>query len=94
MSVFQAVIGILMSLLLLGAPRAAFGEQAPRYFGGYRCTDRCRDHSAGFQWARQLRLTRPGQCVGPTLSYVQGCQVYAKDRMRDGTKDDAGQPID
>lgn len=90
---FRFALEVLLPILVY-LPPTATGAEGPRYFGGYRCTNGCRDHSAGFQWARQLRLTRFGQCVGPTLSYVQGCQVYPKDRMRDPTKDDAGQPID
>jgi hypothetical protein len=89
----HTVIGALSPILLIPAIAIHVGN-TPRYFGGYQCTDRCRDHAAGFQWARQMRLKHPSQCSGPTQSYVQGCQTYSRDRMRDPSKDDSGQPID
>lgn len=86
-----AASGLTLASLALSSSRL---HAEPRYFGGYPCTDRCRDHAAGFEYARQLRLKDPTQCAGPTLSYVQGCRVYSRDRMRDGTKDDGGRRID
>lgn len=84
------VPGMMMTLIVA----TPLHSQNQRYFGGFPCTDRCRDHSAGFEYARQLRLKDPNQCAGPTLSYVQGCRVYSRDRMRDSKMDDAGRPID
>jgi len=66
-----------------------------RYFGGYHCTDHCKGHAAGFQWARQRRIANPNDCTGgPSQSHIQGCRAYCRDRMRDATKDDDGRPID
>lgn len=64
-----------------------------RYFGGYRCTVRCLKHAEGFEWAREQRIRNPSQCAGPSLSHMQGCFAFLRDRMRDSTKDDSGQPI-
>ena len=65
-----------------------------RYFGGYHCTDQCRKHAAGFQWARQTRVTNPERCLGATRSHVEGCRTYSRDRMRDVGHDELGHPID
>lgn len=62
----------------------------PRYFGGYKCTDRCRQHAEGFRWARESRVREGRQCEGPSTSHIQGCLVYLRDRMRDATRDDNG----
>jgi len=88
---YRIAAGLLAGMFTLSTP--VYSQQS-RYFGGYRCTDKCRDHAAGFDYARQLRLRDPTQCAGPTLSYEQGCKAYTRDRMRDGKKDDAGRPID
>jgi hypothetical protein len=71
----------------------AASAQDAQYFGGYHCTDNCREHADGFVWARQNRVREPGRCAGPTLSHLQGCMVYLRDRMRDWTKDDSGRVI-
>lgn len=86
----RVVVGLVVGATVAATP--AYSQQ-PRYFGGYPCTHQCRDHAAGFEFARQVRLKDPNQCAGPTQSYVQGCRVYSRDRMRDGKKDDRGRPI-
>ena len=87
-------VGGLTAATLIAFAAPALPEQV-RYFGGYRCTDGCKGHAAGFQWARQHRITNPAHCTwGPSESHMQGCRVYSRDRMRDATKDDAGRAID
>jgi hypothetical protein len=79
---------------LLLATRPDFGESGPsRYFGGYRCTEHCQTHSEGYQWARVNRIFKPGDCKGTSRSFIEGCRSFARDRVRDFTKDDDGHPI-
>lgn len=85
------IIGALASMLLTTQIAKA---QSSRYFGGYRCTAGCLKHAEGFNWAREHRVRELSQCAGPSLSHIQGCIVYLRDRMRDSTRDDSGQLIE
>lgn len=87
------VTGVLTAAALLATVTPDRAEEV-RYFGGYHCTDHCRKHAAGFQWARESRVLNPKDCGGSTRSHVEGCRAYSRDRMRDPTHDDLGHVID
>ena len=50
-------------------------------FGGYPCIGDCSDDKAGYRWARQNGITDPDSCTGNTGSFIEGCRVYARQRI-------------
>lgn len=46
-------------------------------FKGYRCTQDCSGHIAGYNWAAKNRITSRSQCSGNSQSFVEGCWAYA-----------------
>jgi len=43
------------------------------YFRGYKCTEDCSGHIAGYNWAIEKSLTSPNQCSGRSNSFIEGC---------------------
>jgi len=55
------------------------------------CTDDCSGHEAGFEWARDQGVTDSSECGGQSVSFEEGCQVYAQaieDRVDDARSED------
>lgn len=52
---------------------------AQGYFHGYRCTEDCSGHEAGYAWAERNGITDPDDCTGDSQSFIQGCMAYAEE---------------
>lgn len=48
-------------------------------FRGYRCTDDCSGHEAGYQWAEDNNIIDPDDCGGNSPSFVDGCIAWAEE---------------
>jgi len=48
------------------------------YFDSYVCTDNCSGHIAGFNWAKDKKITDSNDCGGKSQSFIEGCRVYAR----------------
>jgi cell division protein FtsI/penicillin-binding protein 2 len=46
------------------------------HFGGYRCSDDCSGHRAGYEWALRNDIDDDRDCEGKSLSFIQGCFVF------------------
>lgn len=43
------------------------------------CTDDCSGHEAGFEWAKDNRITRRSNCyMGDSPSFDEGCEAYVQ----------------
>lgn len=51
----------------------------PRTFNGYRCTDDCSGHDAGYEWAEENDVVDPDDCGGNSNSFIEGCEAYAEE---------------
>lgn len=51
-----------------------------RYFHGYRCTEDCSGHEAGYDWAEEREIDDPDDCDGNSDSFIEGCQAYAEEQ--------------
>ncbi|MBO6540186.1 MAG: hypothetical protein JJ969_12390 [Rhizobiaceae bacterium] len=45
-------------------------------FMGYRCTQDCSGHRAGYDWAAKNGIVDRDQCGGNSKSFVEGCWAY------------------
>src|SRR6266404_4420911 len=52
-------------------------ESEPGYFHGYRCTDDCSGHEAGYKWAELHNIDDPERCGGRSQSFIEGCRSWA-----------------
>lgn len=50
-----------------------------RDFHGYRCTDDCSGHEAGYQWAEEHDIHDPDDCGGKSESFIEGCRAWAEE---------------
>jgi hypothetical protein len=75
----------LTALLCITAP--AIGKT----FAGHECTDDCSGHIAGYQWAEEHNVSDPEDCDGNSLSFIEGCQAYARGESPD-IEDDEDDP--
>lgn len=50
----------------------------PQYFYGYRCTDDCSGHQAGYDWARRTGVYYLHECRGNSQSFIEGCKAWVK----------------
>ena len=51
-------------------------------FLGYRCTDDCSGHEAGYEWAEENEVTDPDDCDGNSESFIEGCRAYGEEMER------------
>jgi hypothetical protein len=49
------------------------------YFHGYRCTDDCSGHEAGYRWAEDHDIHDPDDCGGNSQSFIEGCRAWAEE---------------
>jgi hypothetical protein len=47
------------------------------YFHGYRCTEDCSGHKAGWLWAKEHGIDDPDMCSGRSESFKDGCKIFA-----------------
>lgn len=96
----RRLLMLLLSFALL--TQLAFGQQdrdddqdSQREFGGYDCTDDCSGHVAGYNWAEKHSIVNSTDCpYGNSLSFNEGCKVYAEDPSRGADQDDNGKDLD
>ena len=56
-------------------------DDEPLNFHGYKCTEDCSGHDAGYQWAEDKGIDDPDDCGGNSQSFVEGCQSYAEENQ-------------
>lgn len=64
------------------SPLARDSEPAPPTrgtFHGYRCTDDCSGHRAGYAWAGRLQLQAASSCGGNSQSFIEGCWAWVRE---------------
>jgi hypothetical protein len=52
-------------------------------FYGYRCTQDCSGHQAGYKWAEQKGIESEEDCGGDSNSFIEGCQAYVEEQQKD-----------
>lgn len=45
-------------------------------FYGYRCTQDCSGHRAGYLWAEEKDIDSDSDCGGNSESFIEGCWAY------------------
>jgi hypothetical protein len=58
---------------MLAGPSAAQGT-----FKGYRCTQDCSGHKAGYEWAAKKGITNKRDCTGNSQSFIEGCWAWVE----------------
>jgi hypothetical protein len=56
---------------------STYVKQGQPYFRGFRCTQDCSGHEAGYAWARKRGVKEPSQCGGNSRSFYEGCLAWA-----------------
>lgn len=49
-------------------------------FFGYRCTEECSGHEAGYIWAMANHINFISDCDGQSQSFIEGCMAYVKNK--------------
>lgn len=52
-------------------------------FRGYKCTEDCSGHEAGYEWAEEHGISDPSDCGGNSQSFIEGCESYAVEQMNE-----------
>ena len=47
--------------------------------GGFRCTDDCSGHIAGFEWAKRNEISDEDDCANDSPSFTEGCAAFASE---------------
>lgn len=47
-------------------------------FDGYKCTDDCSGHQAGYDWAGDNDIDDEDSCDTPSQSFNEGCQSFVQ----------------
>lgn len=80
--VIGVVVGgfILMFAYPFDTPGSKVPSQTPytKTFYGYECTDDCRGHEEGFDWAKRNNIEYTSDCGGNSRSFIEGCQAWVK----------------
>jgi hypothetical protein len=68
--------------ILKRAPQASIPKPIANanLFHGYRCTDDCSGHEAGYEWAEGQGISDPDECSGNSMSFEEGCRAYAEEQ--------------
>jgi hypothetical protein len=74
-------VGILIVTALVGGMATREPRAEGATFHGYACTKDCSGHIAGYQWAEKHGITNAGNCGGKSLSFFQGCLIYANEHQ-------------
>lgn len=51
-------------------------ETSTEAYLGFGCVGSCSEHAAGYRWAAENNVSRPGDCVGRSWAFVEGCAAY------------------
>lgn len=70
---FPLLLLILIFPAVSLADDASLPEFEDLYFRGYKCTQDCSGHIAGYNWAIENGLTGPHECGGRSNSFIEGC---------------------
>lgn len=58
-------------------PRESISRTGELWFGNFPCETDCSGHIAGYEWARDKKLSRASSCEGHNSgSFSEGCYVY------------------
>ena len=52
------------------------------YYKGYKCSNDCTGHKAGYAWAKQHNINIKIQCTGNSQSFIQGCLAFAEGKWK------------
>lgn len=55
----------------------------PASFRGYRCTNDCSGHEAGYEWGEENGIDDPDDCDGNSESFIEGCRSYAEEQQEE-----------
>jgi len=48
-------------------------------FKGTECTEDCRGHEAGYNWAEENDISDEDDCDGNSESFIEGCKTYVNE---------------
>lgn len=65
--------------IILALPVRAAAD-AGLHYKGYRCTQDCSGHRAGYEWARDKGLSERAQCGGKSRSFIEGCYSWVAEQ--------------
>ena len=54
-------------------------ETGDLYYNGYRCTQDCSGHDAGYNWAEENEIDDVDDCDGNSQSFIEGCISFVED---------------
>jgi hypothetical protein len=77
-------------LLALMGPAAADSQT----YGGFECPIDCKGHRAGFVWAHENHVPNKSGCIVGSRDFIEGCQTYVDNPLRNSDLDDSGAKID
>ena len=63
-------------------------------YGGFECPIDCKGHRAGFVWAHENHVPNKSGCIVGSRDFIEGCQTYVDNPLRDSDLDDSGAKID
>jgi hypothetical protein len=69
-------------MLVTAAFMFCFGAQpllADKLFLGYKCTQDCEGHKAGYDWAKENDIHEESDCIGRSKSFIEGCLAFIED---------------
>lgn len=55
----------------------SFSAHPENYYKGYKCSNDCSGHKAGYAWAKQHNINVKTQCIGNSQSFIEGCWAFA-----------------
>lgn len=71
-------LGDLNNDALISSPQQDFEEgNSVDTFYGYKCTQDCSGHKAGYLWAEEKDIDSDSDCGGNSKSFIEGCWAYA-----------------
>jgi hypothetical protein len=92
MSITRYTAGLVAgAAILASAAPAIAGNQT---FGGFECPIDCKGHRAGFVWAHENHVPNKSGCIVGSREFIEGCQTFIDDPLRNSDLDDAGAKID
>lgn len=53
----------------------------PQYSHGYRCTQDCSWHEAGYNWAEKKWIDDISHCGGNSQSFIEWCRAYVEENF-------------
>jgi hypothetical protein len=91
MSIRQAVAAVAIGSALVAGGSARADSQK---FGGFECPIDCKGHRQGFIWAHENHVPNKSGCIVGSKEFIEGCQAYIDNPLRNSDLDDSGAKID